>query len=1598
MGSITTVPGTIPTSSTIGVPFSYQFSAGTYTAAGPTTTPSYTASWTTEYEDPSYTITSYYQTVWGDGNDVYIGYNGFATFTIQPAFQYTADQLKSINGVITIEWGDSLNVTSTNAYFTLPDISGSTQYPLRQGSVTNMTFTFSAGGTRIVKPTIVFYAGDLAGQGGVIWGFNNIVFTIATPIVPGVSTTYQSIFSPPVSVPTNYFLNNQSFTNPYTLTLASPNGLRSVPSPNPATITLQTTKTDGVTVLTTKTYSISAVIPTINVTPAIGAIVYPNQSFGYTFYTSSTVDVLLSPTPGSDLIALYGDSGSTLTFSSTGYPTAGVYTLSVDMYVDLTKIKTTLFTFAILPTPPISTSGLASVLYKYEPFSMLFSLPSPTTLTLQYSNSSSGLQPFFSRPSTTSVLLSGTFQTTTTTPYSLVVTALDSFGSTFSTISLSISVSNGRFYPPTSNQNYQIYQYENISNTFGSNPIFSSSLKIDTIFSLPSLPIGLSFSNADSNTYYLKGTPSISGSQSNYQIFGSNSTNGKIISTAISIKVNGQLVRISPVNAMISAMEVGTPITPITFTSALPTTIYAYSFFYAWDTLPDGLVFLDASSNVVTSGSKPTDSNLTVILSGTPTTAGAALLGTSPMYYVRLVGTRTDQTGTQIKGNALIGFSFSETLLITSTVSTTLYESLPLAVSDVTLTPTTYFYTGLYPTIASFVPSSLPDGLSLTNSGSTYYLTGTPTGPSSNTYSFTATNTNGKSRTVQLTIPINADVPTFISPTPASGTAITLIISRPIALTYTSGIVFSATSQLTSTTYPISYSASIDFTAYGLTFSKVGTTYQLSGTPTSTLSTQSVVITATDRIGKTVTTTINFTITQDTFTWPSYSPAYYQNRAITPFQINVSTASGRAIQLFSSTDMPPGLLVSSSGVISGTPTGETGGTFSIFATTGYVSPTTATQTYTYTMTKDNILTVQLNSTDQISTIFSNIYFKSIVYSSDMVVSPTYTLSMYPLQYPTPTLSISSNGNFSGNFTGVSPYSTYILDVTTAYGTVTTTTPGLICLTFDNVPTPNLAIAYSFGGSNYIANTSSYVYQGTTLAAKLSNAQTWTDSGIPPAVVNSSVSADVSSIGSNFVALTGYGLYDGTYNLATRSIVWNTQTPTIVYTGLAVGNDGGNNWLAITSGGGVGFLNQLTKTTGGSWTLTSVAVGRSSGITIAGQSVIKYASPNFILANGTNIIYSNVGTDISWNVSSFSGFTVSNIGVSNTTLVAVGGTVTSGSPISTSTNNGQSWSRVSITSPSNLIYSAGSPVFNDIVYAGGTWVMCGVDNASSNFVAYTTDSTLTTWNLYTPAVNWSLNTKWYSINFNGNAWELGGLYDSNNGSTGTKASRLLTVNGASWPPTAYSIFSNTIFSNSGTIGSGSVYSGIARPNRFVSSLFSNSAAVPQLAFIPATSGLSFTSPTQSNFILYQYVPYSFEFDAIPTTSFLYYYSTDLPIGFAFTLDSVGKVATLSGIPPTTTTQTVTVYVKTATSTAIKYTVILQTVIPFFVNPQVGAGAYTALLRNEVEANAAQNSRDNKTYPQVDALAGPFMGPRAPDVVTASNCILNLCKKPCPNCHS
>jgi hypothetical protein len=186
------------------------------------------------------------------------------------------------------------------------------------------------------------------------------------------------------------------------------------------------------------------------------------------------------------------------------------------------------------------------------------------------------------------------------------------------------------------------------------------------------------------------------------------------------------------------------------------------------------------------------------------------------------------------------------------------------------------------------------------------------------------------------------------------------------------------------------------------------------------------------------------------------------------------------------------------------------------------------------------------------------------------------------------------------------------------------------------------------------------------------------------------------------------------------------------------------------------------------------------------------------------------------------------------------------------------------------------------------------------------------------------------------------------------------------------------------------------NTTLNIIFSNLGGI---IYIPTElSELTFIQPTQSSFTLFQYVPYSILVQASGSIEFIYYYTSSIPVGFQIVKDSQGISATLSGISSTLSDQRIVIYAKTASGYPISTTISFQTLTPFFVSPLVGAGAYTALLRNDVLGNAAQNARDIRVFPEVNPLAGPLMAPRAPDVMTPPDCLLNLCKKPCPTCHT
>ena len=987
-----------------------------------------------------------------------------------------------------------------------------------------------------------------------------------------------------------------------TVVLSSITGFTSIPSPNtmPYTISVGSSYLGAQISSLSNTFTVGQ-IPII-ATPVLESplTLYEYSPFSYVFtLPDDVVNVILNASATSPSLIPYftGSASNTiLTFSSanplrTANPPVA---LVVNAYItgasnSLGSISSSV---SVLPSQVIATpsivSGTVLNLYKLEPFSYVFSITGVgNTLTLRYTNSSSQLRIFSTLSGDGKTFtFAGTPAASYASTFSLVVDLLD--GTTaVSTTTFPVTIGAARVVPSIASP-YALNQYENISNTFGSNITITSANDPTTTLSVPTLPLGLSFSNANT----IVGTPQVQQPLRNYQLIASNSSNGSIATTNIAISVGVPVVRITPSSAAFTNLNTtSTPTT--TFTSLLPATIYGYTFQYLLPVLPSGLFFTDIS-NVPQSGGfffTPTDSSNTVKLAGTPDMTDAFGFPSSGIVNVQLAGYFRDATNVQTIGRASLSFQFAETVLLTTTVSSNLYVGKALGSNDVVITADSYF-PSTSPIETLVYSGLLPAGLSL-SAGPPWYLIGTPTTAGTTSNIVTATNFNGISNTTPLVITINPDIVTFTS-TPSNQS---YIVSVPL-VSNAFRVQASATSGAT-----VTYASSLDFSLYGLTFNT--TTGALSGVPLSNLSNTPVTFTATDAFGAFATVSPSFQIQRDVYTWPAYAPTFFQNRTITSFQLVVSTLSGRAIQFFSSTAMPPGLFVSSSGLITGIFTGSTSGTFTVTATTGYQAPsTTASQTYSYTAIADSLLIVQVNGVNTIGTVFSNVQYQTIQYSSDTFVNPVYSVAyVSPVTSPQPILDMTQTGLLSGDFTGVASFPTYTAAITASYA-------------------------------------------GTT---------------------------------------------------STQAIIFQ---------------------------------------------------------------------------------------------------------------------------------------------------------------------------------------------------------------------------------------------------------SNTVFIPSGF--------------------------------------MDFVQPTQSTAVIYQYVPYTFPIQATGSTDFIYYFAAGVPIGFQFTLDPTGTSATLTGISPSNGSASVTLYAKTAFIPATRTTITFNSVIPYFTKSQLGASAYTAILREYVEANAAHNAVNNVVYPVEDQLAGPFMGPQAPDVVTQSNC--------------
>lgn len=141
-----------------------------------------------------------------------------------------------------------------------------------------------------------------------------------------------------------------------------------------------------------------------------------------------------------------------------------------------------------------------------------------------------------------------------------------------------------------------------------------------------------------------------------------------------------------------------------------------------------------------------------------------------------------------------------------------------------------------------------------------------------------------------------------------------------------------------------------------------------------------------------------------------------------------------------------------------------------------------------------------------------------------------------------------------------------------------------------------------------------------------------------------------------------------------------------------------------------------------------------------------------------------------------------------------------------------------------------------------------------------------------------------------------------------------------------------------------------------------------------NGPTFTSPTSADFIFYQYLPISpIQLQATGTGQIYYFVETaDLPRGLSF--DPI--TAKITGTPVVIGENDITVYARDDNGTSV---LVLRTttIIPRILKQQTSAGAYTSLVRQYTEVNAAQNSINNLVYPNQEQKLGEFAAPDAPD---------------------
>ena len=671
----------------------------------------------------------------------------------------------------------------------------------------------------------------------------------------------------------------------------------------------------------------------------------------------------------------------------------------------------------------------------------------------------------------------------------------------------------------------------------------TANLSVSTVYSSPSLPLGMSFVQGSNGTqWFINGTPQATYAKATYKIIGTNAA-GNVVTATMTFQVVGPRISVLAPSPLLTVYPASNPVSYMITASGNALVTPGQFAFVGLPAVPDGCFFYDPTKPPpfipLATGSTLSQVQLGLSTTGTARGAqGAIGSGTFTANLRSVAGSLSNTTAIQ--------FSYTETVLFVGSILDG--ATLTGFYTGVTV-PRTYLLSAL-----SFFPGNaasanidtmsgtLPPGLSITFNKTLQqgFITGTPTVAGTSTATITATNTNEIVGEMTVTIVVETDT---VVVTPLPGAAYTFTVGRSISLdtaiayTATSGAGLSI-SSFTSSALPSGVSAS-----------KAGSVLTLQGTPVTPSPSTLTTVTATDTFA-TGTSTFTVTVVDDTFTFDTVPTIeLVQNTPMVPVRVRVnSTASGLSILSYSSLDMPLGLTLTSGGYIQGTPLVSGTLTATVTATTGYSSGTP--YTVHFSIQADSLLFLLPNGNSY--TWSNGLTFPVNAISYSEVPGSNFTLSS-PAPYG---FTITSGGTVGGTLTDSLPPHTVLPPTTTI--TIGATAGGLTDTSLQfTVTTQNALI-----GRTYVTTTSG-LYASDSISNTFANPGTWTrltsrgltDFKMKNASVDSNVFLAVGSSlyrstdGNTFttipVALTKvdydgtnwYGAFNGTVYVSADGVTW-----------------------------------------------------------------------------------------------------------------------------------------------------------------------------------------------------------------------------------------------------------------------------------------------------------------------------------------------------------------------------------------------------------------------------------------------------------------------------